>query len=88
MTTLRLTERFDKSLLDLDANSQKAVAKVLRLLLHNPHHPSLRIRKMVGYEHVFEASANMDIRITLHYEKPDTVVLRNCGHHDDTLSKP
>ena len=29
-----------------------------------------------------EASANMDIRITFHFEKPDTVVLRNCEHHD------
>jgi len=30
----------------------------------------------------------MDIRITFHFEKPDTIVLRNCGHHDRTLSNP
>ncbi|MCL6445645.1 MAG: cytotoxin [Alicyclobacillus sp.] len=88
MTTLKFTTRFEKSLQRLDPASQKAVAKALRLLLKDPHHPSLRTRKMEGRDHVFEASANMDIRITFHYEKPDTIVLRNCGHHDDALSKP
>lgn len=88
MTTLRSTERFDKSLKGLDPNSQKSIAKAMRLLLDNPYHPSLRIRKMEGYDSVFEASANMDIRTTFHYEKPDTIVLRNCGHHDETLSSP
>jgi mRNA-degrading endonuclease RelE of RelBE toxin-antitoxin system len=88
MAILKPTTRFDRSLASLDSNSQKAVAKALRLLLNNPRHPSLRIRKMEGYSNVFEASANMDIRITFHYEKPDTIVLRNCGHHDETLSKP
>lgn len=88
MTVLRPTERFDKSLKRLDPRSQKAIAKALRLLLDNPLHPSLRARKMEGYDQVFEASANMDIRITFHYEKPDTIVLRNCGHHDITLGNP
>lgn len=88
MTILRPTERFDKSIINLDPKSQKAVVKALRLLLDNPHHPSFRTKKMEGNDHIFEASANMDIRITFHYEKPDTIVLRNCGHHDETLSKP
>lgn len=88
MTVLRPTVRFDKSLRRLHPNEQKAVGKALRLLLDNPLHPSLRTRKMEGYEHVFEASANMDIRITFHYEKPDTIVLRNCGHHDAALGNP
>ena len=88
MMILKPAARFDQSLAALDPKSQKAVAKALRLLLNDPHHPSLRIRKMEGYFYVFEASANMDMRITFHYEKPDTIILRNCGHHDQTLSKP
>ena len=88
MPALRPTARFDRSLAALDSNAQKTVAKALQFLLANPRHPSLRIRKMEGYSQVFEASANMDIRITFHYETPDVIVLRNCGHHDDTLSKP
>lgn len=43
---------------------------------------------MEGYEGAFEASANMDIRITFHDEKTDTIVLRNVGRHDDALSNP
>ena len=92
MAILRFTERFDKSLKELDPLSQKAVAKAvakaLRLLLQNPRHPSLRTRKMEGFTNVFEASANMDIRLTFHYVKPDTIVLRTCGHHDSTLNHP
>ncbi len=88
MAILRFTERFDKSLKELDPLSQKAVAKALRLLLQNPRHPSLRTRKMEGFTNVFEASANMDIRLTFHYVKPDTIVLRTCGHHDSTLNYP
>ncbi|HHY67021.1 MAG TPA: type II toxin-antitoxin system RelE/ParE family toxin [Alicyclobacillus sp.] len=85
---VRVTHRFTKSLAKLDPKSRKAVKKAMELLLENPHHPSLRTRKMKGYEGVFEVSASMDIRITFHYEKPDTIVLRNVGHHDDALSNP
>ena len=55
------------------------------MMLENPLHRSLRTKKMEEYEHIFEASANMDIRMTFHFEKPDTIVLRNCGHHDEAL---
>jgi len=88
MTQLRLTNHFKEKLTKLDTKSQKSIHKALRIMLENPRHPSLRTKKMEGVEHIFEASANMDIRITFHYEKPDTLVLRNCGHHDDTLRNP
>ncbi|MHB1627300.1 MAG: type II toxin-antitoxin system RelE family toxin [Bacilli bacterium] len=85
---LRFTDRFRKSLRKLDSPSRKAVQKALELLSVNPRHPSLRTRKMEGYRRIFEASATMNIRITFHYEEPDILVLRNCGHHDDTLGNP
>jgi mRNA-degrading endonuclease YafQ of YafQ-DinJ toxin-antitoxin module len=37
---------------------------------------------------VWEASANMDLWITFEIEKPDKLILRNCGHHDETLNNP
>lgn len=46
------------------------------------------MKKMEGWDYIFEAGANMDIRITFHFEKTDTIVLRNCGHHDRTLKNP
>ncbi len=81
-------KRFVKSYARLDKQVQKAIDKALSLLLENFRHPSLRMKKMQGHEGVFEISANMDIRITFHFEKPDTIVLRNCGHHDRTLNNP
>lgn len=84
----RRTPQFNSNYASLDAQSQKAIKKALRFLAHNPKHPSLRTKKMEGYEGIFEASASMDIRINFHFEKPDTIVLRNCGHHDRTLKKP
>ena len=84
----RRTPRFNDNYAKLDADSQKTIKKALRFLIHDFQYPSLRTKKMQGYERIFEASANMDIRITFHFEKPDTIVLRNCGHHDRTLNNP
>lgn len=84
----RRQPRFDENFTALDAQSQMAIKKALRFLAHDWRHPSLRTKKMEGREYIFEASANMDIRITFHFEKPDTIVLRNCGYHDRTLKNP
>jgi mRNA-degrading endonuclease YafQ of YafQ-DinJ toxin-antitoxin module len=78
----RFTENFDGRYAELDAESQQAIDDALGLFLENPRAKSLRTKKMQGYKGIFEMSANMDIRITYSYEKPDVVVLRNCGHHD------
>lgn len=84
----RRSPRFDENFAALDKPSQKAIIKALAFLEHDHRHPSLRTKKMQGEDYIFEASANMDIRITFHFEKPDTMVLRNCGHHDRTLKNP
>lgn len=85
---MRRTSRFDDNFKELDLQSQKAIKKALQFMVNDLSHPSLRMKKMEGWNHIYEASANMDIRITFHFEKPNTIVLRNCGHHDKTLKKP
>lgn len=85
---LRFTDNFDKRYRDLDDESQKAIDDAIELFTKNPKAKSLRCKKIQGCKGIFEMSANLDIRITFHYEKPETVVLRNCGHHDKTLKKP
>lgn len=75
----RRTPRFDENFAALDRQSQRAIMKALAFLEHDRAHPSLRTKKMQGKDYIFEASANMDIRITFHFEKSDTIVLRNCG---------
>lgn len=85
---LEFSEQFKRQYPKLDTESQKAIDKAIRLFRQELKPRSLRIKKMEGNKGIFEMSANMDIRITFKYEKPDTVIIRNCGHHDDTLKNP
>jgi mRNA interferase RelE/StbE len=84
------TNRFKRAYKKLDPQSQKIIKKALEQLINDFSNPSLRIKKMGGYKnpYVWEASANMDLRITFEIEKPDTLILRNCGHHNETLNNP
>ncbi|QQK77246.1 type II toxin-antitoxin system RelE/ParE family toxin [Salicibibacter cibarius] len=87
---LHFTKPFIKKYKKLDSQSQKIIKKALRTMENDYSHPSLRLRKMKGYRNpdIWEASANMDLRITFEIQKPDTIILRNCGHHDRTLNNP
>ncbi|TQS71273.1 cytotoxin [Ornithinibacillus gellani] len=84
------TNRFKKMYRKLDPQSQKIINIALIMLVEDSSHPSLRVKKMKGYNNpeIWEASASMDIRITFEYKKPNTLILRNCGHHDSTLGNP
>lgn len=89
MITVR-TSRFKKAYKKLDEQSQKAINQALILLVDDLAHPSLRVKKMKGYHNpdLWELSANRDLRITFEFIKPNTLILRNCDHHDATLNKP
>lgn len=87
---LQRTNRFKKQYKKLDKQSQKIINQALVLLVKDFSYPSLRVKKMKGYRNpdIWEASANMDLRITFEFQNPDTFILRNCGHHDETLNNP
>lgn len=87
---LTFTKPFVRQYKKLDSESQKIIDKALQTIANDFSNPSLRVKKMKGYRNpnVWEASANMDLRITFELEKPDTIVLRSCGHHDKTLRNP
>ena len=74
----------------MDTQSQKVINKALETLANDISHPSLRVKKMKGYHNpdIWEASESMDLRITFEFQKPNTLILRNCGHHDVTLNNP
>ncbi|PKM80665.1 MAG: hypothetical protein CVU89_12815 [Firmicutes bacterium HGW-Firmicutes-14] len=57
------------------------VKKTLRLLADNPHHPSLRMKKMEGTADIWEVWVSMDMRITFQI-RSDVLVLRKVGKHD------
>ncbi|MCD8048310.1 MAG: type II toxin-antitoxin system mRNA interferase toxin, RelE/StbE family [Clostridia bacterium] len=85
MYKLKYTPTFEKDLKKLSPTEQKAVAQKLRLLVQDPFYPSLRTKKLQGFENVFEMSVNMDIRILWRYENGVIILLIDIGHHKDIL---
>lgn len=85
---LQYTSRFLRMYQRLPKEIRELVDNKLRLLLENPRHPSLRMKKMKmrGAEDIYEASVTMDYRITFQIEG-DLYILRKVGTHD-ILRKP
>ena len=78
---LKPTKSFEKNLIRLSLNEQKLVAKKLILLMDNPFYPSLRTKKIQGFQGLFECSINMDIRLIWRYEGEDIILMLDIGHH-------
>ena len=51
------------------------------MLQSNPHHSSLRTKKIKGFENLFECSVNMNIRILWRYEGLEVIITLDIGHH-------
>lgn len=75
------TKTFEKSLKKLTSSEQKQVAVKLKILQTAPFHPSLRTKKIKGFESLFECSVNMDIRILWRYEGSEIIITLDIGHH-------
>jgi mRNA interferase RelE/StbE len=85
---LTLTERFRKSVLELDPAIRAKLKKQLELLVSDPRHPSLRVKKVRGTASIFEARIDRDFRFTFEYGGRHEIILRVAGPHDPTLKKP
>ena len=79
---LELSKAFEKSIGRLSGKEQQAIAGKLKILAENPHHPSLRTKKVQRLKDVFESSVNMDIRILWMYKGDRIILLIDTGHHD------
>jgi len=75
------TKSFEKSLKKLSLVEQKQVSTKLKLLQANPLHPSLRTKKIQGFQDLFECSVNIDIRILWRYEGSQIIITLDIGHH-------
>ncbi len=84
---LYYSELFHDKVLRLSPEAKRALRKKLEILASDPHHPSLRTKKIKGHGRIFEASITMDIRMTWEYIE-DGILLRNIGEHDRTLKRP
>jgi mRNA-degrading endonuclease YafQ of YafQ-DinJ toxin-antitoxin module len=82
------SDRFLQNFARLDRDSQMVVREVVKLLAQNSKHPSLWTKKIQGTRGIYEASANMDLRMTWQYQGEGIILMRNCRHHDRTLKHP
>jgi len=87
MIKIHYTEYFIEKVSKLSPKIKRALKNKLSLMLENPRHPSLRAKKVQGYEGIFEASITMGIRMTWQYTE-DGILLRNIDEHDRALKNP
>ncbi len=81
------SERFKRAYRKLETADRELVKKALRQLAEDRSHPGLRLKRMQGTNGIWEIRAGHDIRITLEFVD-EVTVLRNVGHHDETLRRP
>ena len=79
--TLQPTDHFARDYERLSQRLQHRVDKSLGLLLENPRHPSLQIKKMKGYENRWEGRVTHHYRFTFTVEE-DAYTLLRVGTHD------
>jgi mRNA interferase RelE/StbE len=84
---LFFSERFKKDYQLFSDDIRKIINSKLEILYKNPHHPSLRTKKIKGKEDIFETSINMSIRMTWNYYE-GKIFLRAIGEHDKTIKNP
>ena len=81
------TAKFKKAWKQLNEEEKALARKAIRNLAIDIRYPALRTKKIKGTEHVWEARASRSLRLTFQIEG-DTILLRNIGHHDETLERP
>ncbi|MGB7294217.1 MAG: hypothetical protein WBC70_01380 [Candidatus Aminicenantales bacterium] len=85
---LARTERFKKSALELDGRTRKKLRKQLEILISDPRHPSLSVKKIRGTKAIFEARVDDHYRFTFEFGERNEIILRVVGPHNSALKKP
>ncbi len=81
------TARFNKAWKELNEEEKSRARKALVNLVTDLRYPSLKVKKMQGVEHIWEARVSRSLRMTFEIEG-DIIILRNIGRHDETLERP
>lgn len=81
------TNQFKKDFQKMDEKIKRSTEKALHLLMANPRHPSLRVKKtsgvvLEGAQHVYEARITQDYRM-LFLIVEDMYILLRCGRHEE-----
>lgn len=81
------TAGFKEAWKQLNEREKELARKAIRNLAMDIGYPALRVKKIKGTEHIWEARASRSLRLTFQIEG-DAIILRNIGHHDETLERP
>lgn len=84
---IQTTKLFDEDYRALPQDIKQRTNKQFALLLANPRHPSLRLKRMVEHPGIWEGSVTRKYRFTFQIAG-DTYILRRIGEHERTLRKP
>ena len=75
------TERFKKDFKRLPPEIQTRTAKALELLVSNPRHPSLQVKKMESAPVIWELRVTDNYRVTFQWIQ-GAALLRRIGTHN------
>lgn len=79
--TIHFNRPFVKQYRQLPALVRQKIDKQIQQLMRDPHHPSLRVKKMINYPHIWEARVDGQYRMT--FELHDTIIqMRKVGTHE------
>jgi hypothetical protein len=78
---LQTTRPFDQDFASLPAHIKRRAAKQFHLLLDNPRHRSLRLKKMADPRDIWEGRITQGYRFTFQIVG-DIYLLRRIGTHD------
>ena len=78
---LQTIRPFDRDYAGLPEEIKERVDNQLALLLLNPRHPSLRLKRIRGTADIWEVRVSRSYRLTLQLAG-DTYLLRRVGSHD------
>ena len=81
------TDRFKKAWEKLTKGEKTLARKAITHLASDIRYPALRVKKIKGAEGIWEVRVSLSLRMTFQIIG-STFLLRNIGHHDETIGHP
>jgi mRNA-degrading endonuclease RelE of RelBE toxin-antitoxin system len=78
---VQTTKPFDEDYAALPESLKERADKQFILLMENPHHPSLRLKKIKGHPNIWEGRITKSYRFTFQI-LGEVYLLRRIGTHD------
>jgi len=78
---IQTTKPFDEDYDALPEGIMERAEKQFVLLMENPHHPSLRLKKIKGHPNIWEGRVTKSYRFTFQISG-EIYLLRRIGTHD------